>query len=138
MSKLEDHLKRDKPKYPNQKLHISVDIPPSKNHAFFYRGNRKIAKVKTRQYKEAMAKCIKKQIKKQKWKKESDNVWYYADLYFYYPDRRGRDAHNCIEILMDSLEGCLFKDDYFVMPRVQEVTLDREKPRMEMIFYAKE
>lgn len=137
MSKKKDQLKKDTPKYPNQKIKLTVDIPPSKNHAFFYRRGAKIAKAGTRRYMENVQAYVKEEIKKQNWQKDLGSVWYYADLYFYYPDKRIRDSHNCIEILMDSLEKVLFPNDYYVMPRVQSVQLDRKNPRMEMIFYAK-
>ena len=34
---IKEDLKREKPKYPNQQISLCIPIPPSKNHAYFYR-----------------------------------------------------------------------------------------------------
>ena len=44
MSDTTDDLKRDKPKYPKQTISFSIDLPPSKNHAYFYRRGAKYQK----------------------------------------------------------------------------------------------
>ena len=77
----------------------------------------------------------KKAIRSQGWKKDKEFVWYVMDLYFYFPDKRVRDSHNCLKLLTDCLEGLLFPNDYFLLPRIQYVTLDRENPRLEVIYY---
>jgi crossover junction endodeoxyribonuclease RusA len=69
------------------------------------------------------------------WKKDKDHVWYVMDLYFYFPDKRVRDSHNTLKLLTDALEGLLFSNDYFLLPRIQTVTLDRENPRLEIVYY---
>ena len=138
MSTDNDDLKRDKPKHPKQQIYFSIDLPPSKNHAYFYRRGAKIPKASTDKYVERTRKQITKEMKKQKWKKDRDHVWYYLDLFFYFPDRRRRDSHNCIEVLMDALETVLFRDDYYIMPRIQTVELDRENPRLEVVMSAKQ
>lgn len=134
-TKLDDDLNRDEPRHPKQVLFLTVDIPPSKNHAFFYKRGAKIMKKPTKVYMAKTKKEVCEKMKEQKWKKERDHVWYFADLYLYFPDKRRRDSHNSIEILMDTLQGTLFRDDYYVLPRIQEVNLDRENPRMEVVFY---
>ena len=60
------------------------------------------------------------------------------DLYFYFPDKRKRDSHNCLKLLLDCLEGLLFENDYYILPRIQYVTLDRDNPRVEVVFYPQE
>ena len=52
------------------------------------------------------------------------------------PDKRIRDSHNCIKLLMDSLQGVLFPNDYFVMPRIQAVEFDKENPRIDVVFFS--
>jgi Holliday junction resolvase RusA-like endonuclease len=42
-----------------------------------------------------------------------------------------------MKILLDALEKILYEDDQFVLPRVQEVLLDRENPRLELEIYKK-
>lgn len=77
----------------------------------------------------------KKAMLEQGWKKEEEGVWFYVDLYYYFPDRRKRDTHNTLKILMDALEFLVFEDDYYVLTRVQMVELDRENPRVEMVMH---
>ena len=36
---------------------------------------------------------------------------------------------------MDSLEGILFPNDYYVKPRIQAVELSRENPQLDLVFY---
>lgn len=135
VNNLSEDLKRKEAEHPNRTIRASIPIPPSKNHAFIYRGYKKIPKQTTRKYKEQVSSTICKMLKEKKWNIEDKGVWYYMDLYFYMPDKRRRDSHNSIEVLMDTLEGCLFEDDYYVMPRIQHVGLDREKPRLEFEFF---
>lgn len=136
VSKEKEDLNRDKPRHPRRKFNGILDIPPSKNHAFVYRGYRKIPKKDTRDYRENVEAEIKSIMKDKRWKQDDEHVWYYLDLHFHFPDKRIRDSHNCIEVLMDALEGSLFDNDYYVMPRIQYVGLDRENPRLEFEFKA--
>jgi crossover junction endodeoxyribonuclease RusA len=78
-----------------------------------------------------------RQRKKQKWEKPDKGVQLYADLYFFFPNRRRRDSHNSMKILLDALEKILYDDDQYVLPRVQEVLLDRDNPRLELEIYKK-
>jgi crossover junction endodeoxyribonuclease RusA len=80
----------------------------------------------------------KKAVREQGWKRDREHVWYVMDLHFYFPDKRVRDSHNCLKLLIDCLEGLLFKNDYFLLPRIQTVVLDRENPRVEVIYYPQE
>lgn len=135
---LAEDLPRDTPKYPNQTLTLILSIPPSVNHMYIHRGNKKIlTKIAKDFVQDAQNRCL-AELKKSKWKKDNDNVWYIMDLYFYMPDKRIRDSHNCIKLLTDSLEGILFSNDFFVLPRIQYVTLDRTNPRLEILYYPQE
>ena len=134
-----EDLERDIPKYPNQVLTLTIKVPPSVNHMYIHKRNgQKILTSTAKQYIKTIQDLCKKEIKKQNWKKEKESVWYVMDMYFYFQDKRKRDSHNCLKLLMDSLEGLLFTNDYFVLPRIQYVTLDRENPRVEIIFYPQE
>ena len=57
----------------------------------------------------------------------------YLDCVFFMPDRRIRDSHNMLKLLLDVMQGNVFENDYFVMPRVQYVGLDVENPRVEVL-----
>ena len=134
-----EDLERDIPKYPNQVLTLTIKVPPSVNHMYIHKRNgQKILTSTAKQYIKTIQDLCKKEIKKQNWKKDKESVWYVMDMYFYFQDKRKRDSHNCLKLLMDSLEGLLFTKDYFVLPRIQYVTLDRENPRVEIIFYPQE
>ena len=47
-------------------------------------------------------------------------------------DKRKRDTHNYFKVLFDALEGVLYDNDYYVMPRVMGVAIDRDNPRIEL------
>ena len=136
-SEFED-LYRDTPLYPSQTLSLILPIPPSVNHMYQNAGRgRRLTKAAMEYIKTAQDLC-KAAMRKQGWKKDREHVWYVMDLYYYFPDKRRRDSHNTLKLLTDSLEGLLFRDDYFLLPRIQYVCLDRDNPRMEIIFYAQE
>lgn len=60
------------------------------------------------------------------------------DAWFYFPDNRRRDTHNSLKILLDGLEGVIYADDRYVLPRIQDWTIDRQNPRVELKIYPKE
>lgn len=129
-----DDLKRDLPAHPNQEVNFTVSIAPSVNHMYIFGKGTKCLTKEAKAYIEKTQKICIQAMKEQKWKVEKENVWYHMDLYFYFPDKRIRDSHNCLKLLMDSLEGILFPNDYFVMPRIQYVGYDKENPRIEISF----
>ena len=67
------------------------------------------------------------------WKMQKDATWYYMDLLFYMPDRITRDSHNMLKLLLDTLEGSAYHNDYYVMPNILGVEYDTENPRVEII-----
>ena len=131
-----EDLKRDIPKYPEQQLSFSIPIPPSVNHMYQSAGRGRRLTTQARNYIKTAQDICKKAMKQQGWKKDRENVWYIMELYFYFPDQRVRDSHNCLKLLTDCLEGLLFTNDYFLLPRIQYVTLDRDNPRLEIVYYA--
>ena len=138
MEKFED-LNRDAPKYPFQTLTMSIPIPPSVNHMYIHKKNgSKILTKNAKKYIKELQTICKKSKKEQGWKTDKECVWYVMDLYFYFPDKRKRDSHNCLKLLLDCLEGLLFENDYYILPRIQYVTLDRDNPRVEVVFYPQE
>lgn len=130
-----EDLIREKPNYPNQYLHITLPVPPSVNHMYQSAGRgRRLTKEAMQYIRIAQEEC-KAKVKKYGWKKDVEGVWYVMDLYYFFPDKKIRDSHNTLKILTDALEGLVFPNDYYVMPRIQNVTLDRENPRLELILY---
>ena len=133
-----EDLVRDIPKYPHQTLTFSLPIPPSVNHMYQNAGRGRRLTTQALNYINTAQDIAKKAVKEQGWKKDKDCVWYVMDLYFYFPDKRVRDSHNCLKLLTDCLEGLLFKNDYFLLPRIQRVELDRNNPRLEIVYYPQE
>lgn len=50
-----------------------------------------------------------------------------------FPDRRRRDGDNVVKSLLDAANGVLWDDDSQVVRRTTEDTVDRERPRVEMV-----
>lgn len=133
-----EDLNRDVPKYPNQVLTLTLPVPLSVNHMYINAGRgKRLSRDATNYIKTAQDIC-KKSIKEQGWKRDREHVWYVMDLYYYFPDKLRRDSHNTLKLLTDCLEGLLYSDDYYLLPRIQYVTLDRTNPRLEIIFYPQE
>ena len=133
-----EDLDRDLPKYPKQVLTVTLPLPPSVNHMYQAAGRGRRLTKQAMEYIRTAQDTVKKAIRKQGWKKDKDHVWYVMDLYYYFPDKRIRDSHNTLKLLTDCLEGLLYKNDYFLLPRIQYVCLDRSNPRLEIIFYPQE
>jgi len=58
--------------------------------------------------------------------------WLFVDLRFYMPDKRKRDSHNYLKLLLDAMEGTVTDNDYWLLPRIQHVGVDRDNPRIEV------
>lgn len=131
-----EDLDRDEPLYPNQKIKFSTPVPPSINHMYVNvgRGSKRLTQ-QAKDFIRDSQNAARIAMKNCGWKKDKESVWYVMDLYFYFPDKRIRDSHNTLKILTDSLEGLIFSNDYFLLPRIQYVCLDRDNPRLEIIFY---
>lgn len=126
-------LFRDDSKYKNKKLKVTLPIAPSVNNLFITKRNgRKILTEKARRYVLFSSNLIKEACKKQKWKIEDGDVWYYLDMVVYMPDRKIRDSHNMLKLMLDVFQEIAYNNDYWVMPRIQGVELDVENPRIDI------
>lgn len=129
-----EDLYRDKPKQPNKCLRVALPIPPSVNDLHFHtRYGGKRLKPKAREYIRDSRALINLAIEEQHWEVPSVCTWLYIDMVFYMPDRKIRDSHNCLKILLDVMEEIVFINDYYVMPRIQGVEYDKENPRVEVV-----
>lgn len=128
-----EDLNRDKPTNPNKKLRITLPLPPSVNHMYIHlkRGGKKLTK-QAEEYVLISRTYIKKAINNQQWIFQNKATWYYIDLVFFMPDRRIRDSHNMLKLLLDVMQGLVYKNDYYVLPRIQSVEYDKEEPRVEI------
>lgn len=132
-----EDLFRDTPTNPHKTLKMSLPLPPSVNalHVGLQNGSRKLSYKAKNYFRDARGK-INVEIEEQKWVKQSKSTWLYIDLVFYMPDRRIRDSHNMLKLLLDVLQDVVYDNDYYVMPRIQSVELDKENPRVEFKIFA--
>lgn len=124
---------RDVPKNVNKTLRLTLPLPPSVNHMHIMKrnGSRILTKTAQNYIKQAKA-LINLAIDEQKWLKQEYAVWMYMDAVVYMPDRRIRDSHNLLKLLIDVMQGEVFSNDYYLMPRIQGVEFDAEYPRIEI------
>lgn len=128
-------LKREVVKSKNKMLKLHLPIPPSVNsiYANTRYGGKRLTK-KAENYIREVRALTNEFIEEQRWQKAENGQWLYVDLVFFFPDRRRRDSHNTLKILLDALQTLIYEDDMFVMPRIQGVEYDKENPRVEMKF----
>ena len=133
---MSEGLFRDKSKHPKQKLFLTLPMGCSINHMYVrLRGGGQRLTKEAEQWVNTVKTICKREITAQKWLVEPNSVWYVLELHFYFPDKRKRDSHNYIKLLMDALEHDAYFNDYYVKPRIMSVDLDKEKPRIECFLY---
>ncbi|MEC0088883.1 RusA family crossover junction endodeoxyribonuclease, partial [Paenibacillus larvae] len=103
-------------------------LVPSVNHMYrnAYKGKRAI-RVLSKEAQEWYEETV---ILASDWRKK--NGWETASgkvivrLWFYFPDRRRRDTHNQLKILLDALEdACIYTDDKYALPHIMDYGIDR-------------
>lgn len=129
-----DDLHRCEVKSKQHKLHLAIPIVPSVNHMYINtkRGGKKLSK-KAEDYVRKSRAMINLYVERQNWKRLSNGFWCYVDIYVYMPDKRIRDSHNMIKLLMDVMQGIVFENDYYACPRIQSVEFDKDNPRVEVV-----
>lgn len=117
-------------------LKLTLDLPKSIN--FIYGQNRKFntryLKREGKEYKSKMIKYIKEQVEIQKWLKLDKEQYSYVDQ-IVYMNKKGRDADNLSKLINDSITECgtVWEDDTYSLVRTQDIFIDVENPRIEMI-----
>ena len=131
----EQDLYRCKAKRPNQKLKLTVGLPLSINHMYYNTrgGGKRLTKLAEKYMANTRA-YINAAIKDSKYKPEGKCVWHYIDMVVYMPDRMVRDSHNMLKLLLDTMEGVAFENDYYIMPNILSVEYDKDNPRLEIVF----
>ena len=61
-----------------------------------------------------------------------------AEVTIYWPTRRKRDVENVGKLLWDALEGIVYENDRWLLPRYMDFGMDKHNPRVEIRFYRKE
>lgn len=132
-AKQDNDLFREKPKHPNQKLVMALPLPPSVNTLYVHtRGGGKRLTRTAENYIRTSRALINMAIDDQNWIVPNQHTWLYIDMVFYMPDRKIRDSHNMLKLLLDVLQGTAYVNDYAVMPRVQSVEYCPENPRIDI------
>jgi crossover junction endodeoxyribonuclease RusA len=126
---VEDLFRKER-KGSHKRLFLDLPIPPSVNAIYTMR---KQLTAKAQRYIRIARALINEAVEEQRWGKPERTEWLYVDLVFYMPDRKIRDSHNCLKLLLDVLQGTVFENDYFVLPRIQSVEYDKERPRVEVL-----
>lgn len=134
--KANDDLYRDAPRFPKKKLRLSLPLPPSINHMYMNtsHGGKRLTK-HAENYVRVSRSLINLEIENQNWKKQNKSTWLYIDLVFYMPDKRIRDSHNMLKLLLDVMQDIVFDNDYYVMPNIKAVEYDKQNPRVEVKIY---
>lgn len=133
MKKQGDELERDKPKKPKQILTLTLPMPISVNSMYLASTRRQVLTKKAKQWYATAQYIAKCECEKQGWEMDNGNVWYIAEIDFYFKDKIKKDSHNYLKLMLDALEGIIYNNDYFVKPRIGIVELDRKRPRVELI-----
>jgi crossover junction endodeoxyribonuclease RusA len=126
---------REAPEYPDKELRFTVDLPLSVNHMYVKTrgGGQRLSKLAEKYIQDVRAKIL-AVMEDENFPPITNASWHYLDLVFYMPDKRVRDSHNLIKLLLDALEKALFHNDYYIMPRIQSVEYDKHNPRTEALF----
>ena len=126
-------LYREAPKHSNKTLKLTLPIAPSVNslHVNVRGGGRRLTS-KAQNYIRDSKALINMATEDQRWIIPKRNMWLYVDLVFFMPDRRIRDSHNCLKLLLDVMQGPVYENDYYVLPRIQSVEYDPANPRIEV------
>lgn len=126
-----------KPKDPTQFIRLFFPMVPSMNHMYrTARNGSRIMEPVARKLFVEIQDYLDIEVKKQKWE-PIYNTLVVTDLWFFFPDAARRDSHNMLKFLLDTMDGILINDDYSLLPRTQDITIDRTNPRIEVVMYIK-
>lgn len=119
-------------------LLLSLPVPVTENHAYFYRMGRKNLNSIAKKWMSNAEEITVEEIKKQHWKTTVKQK-VIVEIHTYWPDARIRDTHNSYKLLFDALENAkVFDNDRYAMARQIDYSIDRENPRVELKIYVKE
>ncbi|PWK10187.1 RusA family crossover junction endodeoxyribonuclease [Tumebacillus permanentifrigoris] len=119
-----------------RKLNLTIPgNPPSMNHV--YRNvsiSRRVVTPDGKMWKDAVQIFACSAMQKAGWKMTKDEK-VVAEVTVYWPSKRKRDVENIGKLLWDSLEGIVFDDDQWLLPRYMDFHHDKNNPRIEIVFY---
>lgn len=109
--------------------------PPTMNHVYRNISIRKrVTTYEGGVWKRGVQLLAKNEIQKQKWQM-TQNEKIVAEVLVYWPTKRRRDVENIGKLLWDSLEGIVYDNDAWLLPRYMDFHHDKVNPRVEIIFY---
>lgn len=83
-------------------------------------------------FKKHMAKVLERAVKAFKWEKTEEYEYVICEIHVY-SNQKKKDADNMFKCLLDSFtENGLIYDDSMVLPRVYQLYIDKENPRLEV------
>lgn len=83
-------------------------------------------------FKRHMAKVLERAVKASNWEKTEEYEYVICEIHVY-SNQKKKDADNMFKCLLDSFtENGLIYDDSMVLPRVTELYIDKENPRLEV------
>lgn len=131
---VDDLLRINKSSNSNE-LSFFLPIPPSVNHMYMntYGGGKRLTP-KAEAWVKFARRLTNEAVQKSKWNMERKGYWLVCEMVFWFPDKRKRDSHNSFKCMFDALEGIVYENDQYVLPRVMHCGLDRDNPRIELRF----
>jgi len=116
-------------------LRLVLPLFPTSNYQYHYTNHGRVLTKEARAWRTVAQAIARKEIKRQKWQCPEKWVFMNMLLYFYHPNFRCRDTHNN-KLLLDSLEDpngkLVYLNDFFVLPAIQSIQLDKQNPRVEV------
>lgn len=126
-----------------QELKLTTPLPPSVNDYLGKKiGFNPITKrsyvqvyetTKAKEFKRAVQYIVKRELPKQPWTKTEKGTYVICEIVVYVAKARS-DSDNIFKCLLDSLvqTDSLVFDDFYIIPRVQDIFIDCENPRVEL------
>tara|TARA_Y100000310_G_C20497740_1_gene722382 strand:+ start:302 stop:757 length:456 start_codon:yes stop_codon:yes gene_type:complete len=111
--------------------------PPSVNHiyGFTWRHGQAVTYLlpEAKEYKKHVWAMAQNAVVNQKWIVPEIGRRVGVSFWFFWADRKKRDTHNCLKLILDGLQGVVYPDDQYVLPSVIDFQVDPENPRVEMV-----
>ena len=112
-------------------------MTPSVNHAYFTtKQGKRILTAKAKQWIAQVQAIATEEVQKQNWSITSGQK-VIVEILTYWPDNRRRDCNNGAKLTFDALEGIIYDDDKWTLPRYIDFFVDKSNPRLELRIYPK-
>lgn len=108
-----------------------IGNPPSDNHLYGLMATKTRRVVK---FMKPEGREFKKMVQKALFGMKPTDEAVIMTIHLFFKDKRRRDVHGSLKVLMDAFEGYIYKDDNQVIEFTARKTIDRENPRVEVEF----